>query len=206
MLLFSLWGIAANITDFNVFTILLITQSIGAILGLIYSLIKKISIKELLNISKFTIITALFLDVDTCCLILSYEHIPLAATISLHYLAPLLIPLFAFFILKEKINIKTYVPIVLIGILGSFLIYSILHILINHILSIDGIKTFELQHFGTLCAYDFFLSRNSPCCSYYLFYIYNLIKLNKSPSKNSTENPFPWLSISYYESFTIKFS
>lgn len=121
MFIFSIWGLIANFFTYPVFELLFIIHTSGIFAGLFYNA-KKDKLKELLKISKTTIITGITLVSDIFFLILAYRQINIASAISLHYLAPLLIPAISIFFIKEKINLKTYIPIALIGLLGTILI------------------------------------------------------------------------------------
>lgn len=128
--IFSLWGIISNIFNYPVFELLFIIHSAGILVGLIHTVPYKNKRKLLFKISKTTIFISITLISDIFFLILAYRTINIATAITLHYLAPLLIPILAILFLKEKINLKKYIPISLLGFAGTLLI-SIKNITIN---------------------------------------------------------------------------
>lgn len=130
MFIFSFWGIIANVFRYPVFELLFVVHFAGIFVGLFYSIYNKEKLHNLFRISKTTILISFTLISDIFFLILAYRQINMATAITLHYLAPLLIPVFAVLFLKEKINIKYYLPIAFLGFLGTLLI-SIGNVVIN---------------------------------------------------------------------------
>ena len=119
---FSSWGIISKIYTYPVFELLFVIHFAGVFVGLFHSIRNKNKRKELLKIKKTTFFIAITLISDIFFLILAYRSMNMATAITLHYLAPLLVPIFAILFLKEKINLKQYIPIALLGLAGTILI------------------------------------------------------------------------------------
>ena len=119
---FSSWGIISKIYTYPVFELLFVIHFAGVFVGLFHSVKNKNKRKELLKIKKTTFFIAITLISDIFFLVLAYRSTNMATAITLHYLAPLLVPLFAILFLKEKINLKQYIPIALLGLAGTILI------------------------------------------------------------------------------------
>lgn len=120
--IFSSWGIISKLYTYPVFELLFVIHFAGVFVGLFHSVKNKDKRKQLLKINKTTFIIAVVLVSDIFFLVLAYRTTNMATAITLHYLAPLLIPFLAIVILKEHINLKRYMPIAALGLIGTILV------------------------------------------------------------------------------------